>query len=141
MSPLLEADPLQRPLDPPTELLGAAQLAPQSQVLGGRQQRIERDLLRHDTQSVARPGGGRRAVQPLAEEFDRARVEAHSIGDGAHEGRLTGTVRAEESEPLAGLQGQRRFCESLRLAEPLVGALHSKRRDAGHPNLFAMPIW
>ena len=101
--PVLERGPLESPFDPLAQILfaGTAQLAPEPQVLGRGEQRIERHLLRNQPELAARRDGGGRAVQLLTQELDRAVIEPDPIDHRADQGGLAGTVRPQERKPLA----------------------------------------
>ncbi len=66
------------------------------QILARRQERVERNLLRHD----AEIGWRLPAVEHTIEQLNLAAIEPHAPGDRTNQGRLAGAVRAEQREQL-----------------------------------------
>ncbi len=101
------------------------------EVLARRQERIERHVLRHDTQFARRLAAG----QHLAEQPNLAAIEPHASGDRANQRRLAGAVRSEQRQQLAFAELERRAVERRDLAERLRGV---RDRQDGHGQLPGM---
>jgi hypothetical protein len=97
----------------------AVERAEDLQVLAGREQGVQGDLLRHDAEGPARVVG--RSAEPAAQEFDLTLVQPHPPGDGADERRLAGAVGAQQQEQLAPFERDLRAVERLGLAESFAG--------------------
>src|SRR5262249_25030080 len=70
----------------------------EAEVLARRQRRIDRELLRHETERAAREAGFAR--EPVAGDLDRPPVERPQRREDAERRRLAGAVRAEQRDDL-----------------------------------------
>ena len=126
-----------RLLERPVDLLGqvrtrkAVQRAEDFEVLARREERIERDLLRHDPELGRRPAPVRNPI----EGPDLPAVETHAPGDRANERRLAGAVRTEQRQQLSLPQLEARAVERHGGAELLPGVDH---REDVHEFILAL---
>src|SRR5581483_7078787 len=94
-------------------------LAEHFEVLPRRQERIERDLLRHQPEHAPHLFAG--PANRLAEQLDVALIEPHAARDGTDHRRLASPIGLEQEEKLAALQRNLGSIQGLGWAETLVG--------------------
>jgi hypothetical protein len=105
-----------------------ALIAPEGfQILAAREQRIQRQFLRHPAQLGARCRG----AGWLAEDADAAGIEADASGDAANERGFAGAVGTEQAEagPLADFEGDAR--DGGQVTEALDDGVEAQG-DRGH---------
>ena len=102
--------------------------AERREVLGGGEERVERDLLRH----VSDGGLGQRVFRGTAEHLYAAGVGPDAADRGPDESRLPRTVGTQESENLARQDGERRAVERPAVAEGLDQVADFERESVGH---------
>ena len=97
--------PLQRPVDARFERRASQPVEPPErlEIFARRQQRIERDLLRHHAEHLAAIG----AAQALAEQLDLAAIERHAPGNRADQRGFAGAVGPQQRQQFTGAQLER----------------------------------
>ena len=102
-------------LERPVHLLGQLgsreplQPSERVEVLARGEERVDRELLRHDPELLRRAARDHR----LIEHANFPAVEPHPSGDGTNQRRLACSVRAEQRQQLALAQLERRAGERL----------------------------
>ncbi len=127
--PVGEAGPPQRPLDSLAKLgaLQPIETAEGLEVLARGQVRVEGDLLRDEPELLSAAARG----QQLVEHLDLARIGHRETADAPHEGRLAGTVRTEEGQPLSPPQLEAGAIQRGRASVPFGHIANAQRPIRG----------
>ena len=116
--------------------VGAADEAPDAEILIDRQQRKDVLALRHEGQASPYDEVRGEPVDALAVELDTATAGRHQARDRLERRRFPGAVAAEERHDRAGLDAEREPVEDLRLAVPgleRANGQHAPRPCRGTP--------
>ena len=111
----------------------AGTAAAQEEVLGHRLRTDEVQLLVDHRDAVLQRDVRRAQHDLLAVERDRARVGLDHAAEHPDERALAGAVGADETEDLAGADGEVRRADGLDAAEALAHALHLEACGVTHP--------
>src|SRR5262249_49098135 len=118
--------------------VGDVRRPPEQDVFAHRQPGGHRRRLRHDG-DAARDLAAAELRGPLPGDRDLAAM-ANEPGDRAEERRLPCSVRAEQGDPLAGLDRERRLADDVASAELDADAVEGERRQVAIPRAVRSTI-